>query len=113
MKPCLAMGYFTGTQGLSLVFFYFGNGVIAGWDVGNGEYRGSYELNDDGIYSISIEIFIPAGTATITGLRASQEMTIPYVLTAPQDFLSGKILRLESPMGLINARFEKKFEIPL
>lgn len=107
------MGYFTGMQGSSLAFFYFGNGVIAGWDVGNGEYRGSYELNDTGSYSISIEILIPQDTATITGLRSSQSMRIPYILTAPQDFLNGAVLRLESPVGLVNARFEKKFELPL
>jgi hypothetical protein len=102
-------GYFTGSMGNSMGVFVFRDGIITGADVGNGRYDGEYVLTDDGNYvSAKIKFRLPVGASTITGMSTQAEpLTIEVPLRLPTKFSPQDVHRVDTPIGPINAKFDK------
>lgn len=97
MNKALYIVYFSGTAGQGIGLFYIGAGLIAGIDTGAMRYEGSFSVNADG----SLE-----GTVEFEPQRASVKIYLPA------NFADGRIIEIETPLGKVNARFEKLKEIP-
>jgi len=108
MTKALYIGYFTGVAGQSIGLFYIGDGVLAGVDVATMQYDGSYSTKPDGSLEGVVEYVLPAGTALITGAPTGVAPTRVVVkLNLPADFSDGRVINIETPLGPVNARFEK------
>ncbi|CDN54217.1 Hypothetical protein RG1141_CH18770 [Neorhizobium galegae bv. officinalis bv. officinalis str. HAMBI 1141] len=101
--------YFTGIAGNSMGMFVFRDGVLAGADIGGGRYDGVYALSPDGKKIISnINFILPVGSFPITGVASeTQPMSVSMTLELPIEFNRHDVHRLETPLGPINAKFEK------
>lgn len=107
MSQGLFVAYFTGATGNSLGLFLMKDGVIAGADVGGMKYDGQLSKTADGGWEGTVEIQVPAGGRLINGLTASSDEKLLVSLNLPNQFHRGdSIVRIETPGGPINARFE-------
>lgn len=101
--------YLTGIAGQSVGIFVFSNGRIVGADAGGGCYDGEFSLSGDGSTILAdVKFTMKKGGALITG--ASSDTTndmIPIKLSLPCFIHSNQVHRLETPIGPINAKFEK------
>lgn len=113
MGKSLYVAYFTGVAGQSLGLFYIGDGLLVGIDVATMQYSGSYTTEADGTMRGVVEYVLPAGTALITGAPSGAvPARISVNLTLPPNFADGQVLTIETPLGPVNARFEKIKDIP-
>ena len=113
MRAALYAAYLTGTAGQSIGLFYIGDGILAGIDVGTMKYDGAYTTNPDGSLEGAIEYIIPAGGPLITGGTPSvstARITVPLKL--PVGFDDGRVITINTPLGPVNARFEKVKDLP-
>ncbi len=101
--------YFAGSTGNSLGMFIFLNGVVTGADVGGGRYDGTYRLSSDGTRIVAeIQFSLPVGNLSITGVAAEvAPISVKMTLELPTEFNRHDVHRLETPLGPINAKFEK------
>lgn len=112
MAKALYAAYLTGIAGQSLGLFYIGDGVIAGIDVGSMQYDGNYAANADGSLEGTLDYVIPSNTPLITGAPSGAAPTrIRLNLKLPANFDNGQIVTVETPLGPVNARFEKVKDI--
>jgi hypothetical protein len=112
MAKALYVAYLTGVAGQSIGLFYIGDGILAGVDVGTMQYDGTYTTNSDGSMEGAITYVIPANTALITGAPAGAAPTrITVKLNFPAHFDDGRVLKIDTPMGPVNAKFEKVKDI--
>jgi hypothetical protein len=102
-------GYFTGSMGNSMGLFVFKDGIVVGADAGKGRYDGEYVLTDGGNYiSAKINFQLPVGGSTITGMSAqAAPLAIEVPLRLPTKFSPQDVHRIETPIGPINAKFDK------
>jgi hypothetical protein len=113
MGKALYVAYFTGVAGQSIGLFYIGDGVLAGVDVATMQYDGSYTTNIDGSLEGVVDYVLPAGVSLITGAPAGVAPTrVSVKLNLPAGFDDGRVITIETPLGPINAKFEKVKEIP-
>jgi hypothetical protein len=112
MTKTLCIAYMTGAAGSSVGLYYFGDGIVAGVDAGGMKYEGTYRKNENGSLDGSLTYVLPANVVSVTGMNvaAGQQITIPLKL--PADFLSGRIVLIETPLGPINVKFELSKELP-
>lgn len=109
----LYAAYLTGVGGQSIGLFYIGDGLIAGVDVGALKYEGSYQTMEDGSMQGAVEYILPPGVSLITGAPAGIAPTpITLTLRLPAGFDDGRVIAIETPLGPVNARFEKIKDIP-
>jgi hypothetical protein len=103
------IAYFTGVAGNSFAMFVFKEQVIAGADAGGGTYDGDFDVTPDGAHiEGKVRFALPVGQASITGAATSAEpLKIEVPLRLPTDFNATDVHRIETPIGPINARFEK------
>lgn len=101
--------YFTGSAGNSIGIFVSRDGIVAGADAGGGRYDGTYRISDDRRKVLTdIRFNLPVGNYSITGLTAdAQPITVDIHLELPIEFNRNDIHRLETPIGPINAKFDK------
>jgi len=101
--------YFTGATGNSTGMFIFQSGVITGADVGGGRYDGKYSFSDDGTrIRGDVKFSLPVGNSTITGFAAeTTPIVVEMALDLPAEFNRHDVHRIETPLGPINAKFEK------
>ncbi|WP_398469749.1 hypothetical protein [Tardiphaga sp.] len=112
MTKALYVAYLTGVAGQSIGLFYIGGGVLAGVDVATMQYSGSYTTNPDGSLEGVVEYVLPAGVSLITGAPAGVAPTrISTSLKFPADFADGRVITIETPLGPVNAKFEKLKDI--
>jgi hypothetical protein len=112
-SKALYVAYLTGVAGQSIGLFYIGDGLIAGVDVGTMQYDGSYTTEEDGSMQGAIEYVIPGGVSLITGAPAGVAPTrVTVKLNLPAGFDDGRVVTIETPMGPVNAKFEKVKDIP-
>src|SRR6266550_3778567 len=108
MTRALYVAYFTGVAGQSIGLFYIADGVLVGVDVATMQYDGSYTTKPDGSLDGAVEYVLPAGTSLITGAPAGVAPTrISTKLNLPAEFADGRVVTIETPLGPVNARFEK------
>ena len=113
MAKALYVAYFTGVAGQSIGLFYIGDGMLVGVDVATMHYDGSYQTNPDGSLEGVVEYVLPAGASLITGAPTGAAPTRASVkLTLPADFADGRVITIETPLGPVNAKFEKVKDVP-
>lgn len=101
------VGYLTGTAGTSVIMLVILNGTISGADVGGLRYDGTIQETPQG-FSGNLVYQIPPGASLITGAYpSSKSERIPLTLSLPNPFWDGRTVRVETPLGPINAKFEK------
>lgn len=100
--------YFTASMGNSIGIFFLGNGIIEGVDVGGLGYQGKYEQAQKDAPLIGVVNFVvPPNTSLITGFTTgSTSNSMPIHISLPSNFANGEVIRIETPTGPINARFE-------
>ena len=101
--------YVTGKAGNSIILFVIINGTNTGVDVGGMKYDGSIKEKDDKTgYTCSLVYVVPAGVGLITGGAPLTSSTpVPLTFDLPLRFMEPIITRIETPLGPVNARFEK------
>jgi hypothetical protein len=113
MARAIYVAYLTGIAGQSIGLFYIGDGILAGVDVATMQYDGAYTTQPDGSLTGAVQYVLPAGVSLITGAPAGVAPTkITTKLTLPADFADGRIITIETPLGPVNAKFEKLKDIP-
>jgi len=112
MEKALYIAYLTGSGGQSIGLFYVGGGVIAGIDVGAMQYDGSYSTTQDGSLAGTLNYVVPAGANLITGPSAPTPMKVPLELRLPAGFADGRVVSINTPLGPVNAKFEKLKDLP-
>lgn len=112
MAKALYVAYFTGVAGQSIGLFYIGDGMLVGVDVATMQYDGSYQTKPDGSLEGAVEYVLPAGASLITGAPASVATRVSVKLTLPADFSDGRVITIETPLGPVNAKFEKVKDLP-
>ena len=113
MPGAIYAAYFTSYAGQSIGLFYIGGGVLAGIDVGTMKYNGSLEKMPNGNLSGVVEYEVPAGVSLITGGPPPNHPTkLSLKLELPAGFDDGRTITIETPVGPVNARFEKIKELP-
>lgn len=113
MSKALYVAYLTGVAGQSIGLFYIGDGILAGVDVGTMQYDGAYTVTEDGSLEGALEYVIPAGVSLITGAPAGVAPTrVSLKLKLPANFADGHVVTVETPLGPVNAKFEKIKDIP-
>jgi hypothetical protein len=108
----LYIAYMTGSTGSSIGLYYIGDGQIAGIDVGGMKYEGIYRIESDGSYDGILSYTVPISTQLITGTATAEEKRIEAPIKLPPEFWNGQIVRIDTPLGAVNARFEKLKELP-
>jgi hypothetical protein len=112
-SKALYNAYLTGVAGQSIGLFYIGDGLLIGIDVGTMQYEGSYTTLEDGSMQGTVEYVLPAGVPLITGAPAGTAPTrITVSLNLPANFDDGRVVTIETPLGPVNAKFEKVKDIP-
>jgi hypothetical protein len=99
--------YMTARAGNSILLLVIKDSKITGVDVGGLKYDGQFKETEKGFH-FSVVYLIPAGATLITGsLPPTSPQHIPLELDLPKDFANGQTIRIETPLGPLNARFEK------
>lgn len=113
MQKALYAAYFTGNHGNSIGLFYIDDANLLGIDVGGMKYDGRLEINEGGGLSGVVQFVMPAEAQLVTGVAGRGTPTkIQVPLKLPQNFDDGRVLRIDTPVGAVNVRFEKIRELP-
>ena len=101
--------YFTGVHGNSIAMFVFKDRLITGADVGGGLYEGHFDLTEDGKnIDARITFTLTIGGQSITGASAADEpVRVEVPLRLPGEINKEDTFRIETPIGPINAKFQK------
>lgn len=102
------VGYCTGSMGNAVVLFVFKDGIIAGADMGGATYDGTFALTDDGQrISGTLTFNVANGATLITGASSSGPVRFEVPITLPTNIANGDVQKINSPVGLVNVRFQK------
>lgn len=103
--------YATGRAGHSILVVVIREGTIVGADVGGMKYDGT--IKDDGQgYVCSVVYVVPPGAVLITGAPApTAPLRVPVSFNLPKGFADGRVIGINTPMGPVNAKFEKVRDI--
>lgn len=113
MQRSLYIAYFTGAHGNSVGLFYMDSTAISGVDVGGIKYDGQLRENDDGSREGLVRFTLADQQNLITGVVGTpQPQEIQVFLKLPKNFDDGQIVRIETPVGVVNAKFEKLKDLP-
>jgi len=100
--------YLTGIAGQSIGMFVFTDGKVAGADAGGGRYDGTYIVSQDGLSIVADIRFVMHGGLSITGaVSGSDPLTAQMKIELPSNIQPHRVHRLETPLGPVNAKFEK------
>ena len=106
-------GYMAAAGGQGMALFVFNSGVIAGADMGGVQFDGSYRTNDDGTFTGTVDVKIPAGVTVIQGVTAPPAgLQYQVPLSMPADFISQPYFELTTPLGRVNVRLQKLRDLP-
>jgi hypothetical protein len=99
--------YVTARAGTTIILWVIRGTTMVGVDAGGLKYDG--ELTPTAVgFRCSIVYFIPAGASLITGTQVSAEsQRIPLEFDLPSDFANGQVVSILTPLGPVNAKFEK------
>lgn len=108
-------GYITGNAGVTTLLFALQRGRFVGVDVGGLKYDGVLEEKRDGSgYTLSLVYVIPPGASLITGASPPETtLKVPLSTELPLQFADGRVIGILTPLGPVNARFEKLRDLPL
>ncbi|MET4479630.1 hypothetical protein [Bradyrhizobium sp. F1.13.3] len=102
------VAYLTGRAGSSLLLFAIRGSDLIGVDAGGLKYDGKVSKTTEG-WKCTVVYTIPAGSPElITGADApSTDQRIPLEFSLPPDFSNGQIIGIATPLGPVNAKFQK------
>ncbi|KWV59824.1 hypothetical protein AS156_30330 [Bradyrhizobium macuxiense] len=100
--------YLTGRAGNTIVLFAIRGEIFIGVDGGGLKYDGQVEATERGL-KCTIVYVIPAQAANlITGASPpATEQRVPLEFVLPKDFWNGQVIGITTPMGPVNAKFQK------
>jgi uncharacterized membrane-anchored protein YitT (DUF2179 family) len=104
--------YYTGVSGFGNAVLVITGGIVVGADVVGGVYDGSFSQDQDGKFSASISLTVPAGTTLVTGQILPNPFTQTITAILPPDFANGQSLPIQTTMGPVNAIFKKLRDLP-
>lgn len=113
MPAALYHAFITGSAGSNIVLLYIDDKVIAGVDAGAGQYRGTVQHLPSGGLRARLEIVATPGNPLLTGGVAPVGMPpISFEVELPPGFGDGRqTILINTPLGPVNARFEKSIDI--
>ncbi len=100
---------YVGTMGDAFGVIYIGKGVVAGMDIGGGQYRGSY-VEEEGRLQGAVNLSGAGALVTGLVLQPGQAVTIPVDL--PVEFADGTAHDFSVGGSVVRATFEKIADIP-
>ena len=112
MGKGLYIAYVTGSAGSTIILYYIGGEIVAGVDATGTKFDGSYRIDEAGALIGVVTYLIEKGTALITGQTTAAEQRVDVPFTLPHQFWDGRIVRIETPFGAVNAKFEKLKDLP-
>ncbi len=109
MAKAIYLAYLSAATGNNIGMFCIGEGIITGADFGGLLYDGNYQLSSDASRLDGVVKFtLRPGTQLITGAVGGPEpVEISVPLSLPIDFANGQTVSIPTPVGPLNARFEK------
>jgi hypothetical protein len=105
----------TGRSGNTIVLLAIRSSTVVGVDAGGMKYDGTVVSTAHGLLSFKIRYTIPPGTPLITGVGGVASPTpVSLEFTMPSDFSANSIVKIETPLGPVNARLVKlrDFDLP-
>jgi hypothetical protein len=112
MAKQLYAAYFTGAAGVNMGLFLIGDGLIVGVDLGGLKYDGTLVMAPDGSLHGAVSFVLSPGQRLITGAAAQGTEEFAISVELPPNFASGAIVKIDTPAGPVNARFEYLRDIP-
>ena len=107
MSKAIYAAYFTGGIGVSLGLFLIGDGIISGVDIGGLKYDGNLTPMEDRSLKGAVKFTLSPGQQLITGATATSQQDFIVPLHFPPDLEQGTVVEIQTPLGPVNARFEK------
>jgi hypothetical protein len=99
--------YMTARAGTTILLFVIKDSKLTGVDMGGMKYDGELSATKTGFHC-SVVYVIPPGVPLITGSPpATSPQRIPLEFDLPTNFASGQTIKIDTPLGPLNARFEK------
>ena len=99
--------YMTSVGGQGFAMFLFSGGIITGSDPLGVFFDGRYEVNQNG-YSVKITVGVPPNADVIQGASAGpQGMSYEVNTVLPVTFWELPVIAVQTPLGDVNARFER------
>jgi hypothetical protein len=99
--------YVAARAGNSILLLVIKDSKITGVDAGGLKYDGTVVKTESGFH-FSVVYLIPTGATLITGsLPPTSPQRVPLEIDLPKNFANGQTIRIETPLGPLNARFEK------
>jgi hypothetical protein len=111
MSKALYAAYITGSVGSTVALFYIGDGQIIGIDAGTMKYDGVFQIKPDGSYQGILSYIPPKETLLVTGGSQSSNTKIEMPFSLPNGFWEGQVIRMPTPLGVVNVKFEKLKEL--
>ncbi len=112
MSAALYSVFVTGSAGSNIVLLYVDDKVVGGIDAGTGQYRGTAVRLPDGGLRGTVQLTVKPGQPLLTGGVAPEGMpAIPIQFDLPPNFDDARTILITTPIGPVNARFEKLMEI--
>jgi hypothetical protein len=101
--------YLSAKMGASMALLVFDRGNVAGVDAFGTSYDGTYSQSDwGGSVDANIRIFVPPNGSLLQGPAVGPNgLSYDLPVRLPPDFLDRDFLRIETPYGPVNARFQK------
>jgi len=100
--------YMTGKGGVSTLLFAIKDGVVVGVDMGGMKYDGRVEVAEPSKeWRFSVEYLIPPGVSLITGGSVATPTRVPLEFSLPANFANGQVVRIDTPLGPVNAKVER------
>jgi hypothetical protein len=110
MSALYVMRYL-GQSGIGMGAIYIGKGKIAGVDVANGRYLGSY-TEENGRLKGQATLSLPTGGSLVTGQQLPPGASIRLAADWPLNFGNGQAQQLTVEGRPVQVTFEKIADIP-
>lgn len=99
--------FMSAADGQGFVMFVFKDGVISGADPLGVKFDGTYIKSETGFFA-KIIVSVPAHGEVIQGAKAGPEgMQYPVELVLEPNFWEKPFVEVSTPLGKVNARFER------
>jgi hypothetical protein len=103
------VAYLTGKAGNSILLFAIKDHSLIGADVGGMKYDGRIDPKPEGAgFSCRVDYVVPPSTPLITGPGPVATPTpVSLNFDLPSNFSEGQVIGIQTPLGMLNAKFTK------
>ena len=100
--------YMAGAEGNGFAMFVFRSGNICGADPLGVKFDGKYNLQADDVYAVEVTVSVPQGGLVVQGVSSGPSgITYTVNLSLTADFAEKDFVEVPTPLGPVNARFQK------